>query len=115
MTNMIRNMRRQFLSLSLILAIAFSAIAQQKRADEAAPNVEQLRAHITYLASDKQEGRRTGSAGANMAAEYIARERARYGLRRSIDVDLPGMSRLEADSPHRYQQDVPFVACAGLG
>jgi aminopeptidase YwaD len=111
---MIKNMRRQFLSLSLILAIAFSAIAQQ-RADEAAPSVERLRAHITYLASDKLEGRRTGSEGANMAAEYIAREFARYGLRRSIGRDLPGMSVLEADSPHRYMQEFPYVAGVELG
>jgi aminopeptidase YwaD len=114
MTKMIRNMRRQFLSLSLILAIAFSAIAQQ-RADEAVPSVERLRAHITYLASDKLEGRRTGSAGADLAAEYIAREFARYGLRRSIGRDLPGMSVLEADSPHRYMQEFPYVAGIELG
>src|SRR2546429_9696977 len=114
MTNMIKNMRRQFLSLALILAIAFSAIAQQ-RTDEAAPSVERLRAHITYLASDKLEGRRTGSAGANLAAEYIAREFARYGLRRSIGYDTQGMSILEADSPHRYMQEFPYVAGVELG
>ncbi|HKC63824.1 MAG TPA: M20/M25/M40 family metallo-hydrolase [Pyrinomonadaceae bacterium] len=95
-------MRRQFLSLSLILAIAFSAIAQQ-RANDSAPSVERLRAHINYLASDKLEGRRTGSAGANLAAEYIAREFARY------------MSVLEADFPHRYMQEFPFIAGVDLG
>src|SRR5256884_7308042 len=114
MTNMIKNMRRQFLSLALILAIAFSAIAQQ-RTDEAAPSVERLRAHITYLASDKLDGRRTGSPGANLAAEYIAREFSRYGLRRSIGRDLPGMSILEADSPRRYMQEFPYVAGVDLG
>src|SRR5437764_1364606 len=71
MTKMIKNMRRQFLSLSLILAIAFSAIAQQ-RTDEAAPSVERLRAHISYLASDKLEGRSTGRAGADLAEDRIA-------------------------------------------
>jgi hypothetical protein len=107
-------MRRQFLSLSLILVSAFSAIAQQS-ANDSAPGAERLRAHITYLASDKLEGRRTGSAGANMAAEYVAREFARYGLRRSIGRDLPGMSILEADSPRRYMQEFPFVAGVELG
>ncbi|HEV7842570.1 MAG TPA: M28 family peptidase, partial [Pyrinomonadaceae bacterium] len=77
--------------------------------------VERLRAHISYLASDKLEGRRTGSAGANMAAEYVAREFSRYGLRRSIGRDLPGMSILEADSPRRYMQEFPFVAGVELG
>jgi hypothetical protein len=107
-------MRRQFLSLSLILASVFSAIAQQS-VNDFALGVERLRAHISYLASDKLEGRRTGSAGANMAAEYVAREFARYGLRRSIGRDLPGMSILEADSPHRYMQEFPFVAGVELG
>lgn len=107
-------MRRRFLALSLILATALSAIAQQG-ANESAPRVERLRAHITYLASDKLEGRRTGSAGANMAAEYIAREFSRYGLRRSIGRDLPGMSILEADSPRRYMQEFPYIAGVELG
>ena len=108
-------MRYKFLRLSLILAIAFTSVAQQKRADEATPSVERLRAHISYLASDKLEGRRTGSAGADMAAEYIAGEFSRYGLRRSIGRDLPGMSILEADSPRRYMQEFPFVAGVELG
>jgi aminopeptidase YwaD len=103
-------MRQKFLSLSLILVLALSTVAQQKRASELAPSVERLRAHITYLASDKLEGRRTGSEGANLAAEYIAREFSRYGLRRSIGYDTPGMSILEADSPHRYMQEFGYVA-----
>jgi aminopeptidase YwaD len=109
-------MRYKFLRLSLILAIVVTAAAQQKRADETtAPSVERLRAHISYLASDKLEGRRTGSPGANMAAEYIAGEFARYGLRRSLGRDLPGMSILEANSPRRYMQEFPFVAGVELG
>src|SRR5206468_5876536 len=90
--------------------LALSAVAQQQRAVDAVPSVERLRAHVTYLASDKLEGRRTGSEGANLAAEYIAREFSRYGLRRSIGGDLPGMSILEADSPHRYMQEFGYVA-----
>jgi aminopeptidase YwaD len=108
-------MRYKYLRLSLILAISITAAAQQRHADEAAPSVERLRAHISYLASDKLEGRRTGSPGADAAAEYIAREFSRYGLRRSIGRDLPGMSILEADSPHRYMQEFPFVAGVELG
>ncbi|MDT5061350.1 MAG: hypothetical protein QOH63_1809 [Acidobacteriota bacterium] len=108
-------MRYKFLRLSLILAIVVTAAAQQKHAGEVAPSVERLRAHISYLASDKLEGRRTGSPGADMATEYIAGEFARYGLRRSLGRDLPGMSILEADSPRRYMQEVPFVAGVELG
>jgi aminopeptidase YwaD len=108
-------MRRKFLHLSLVIFIAASAFAQQERSPERAPSAERLRAHITYLASDKLEGRRTGSPGADLAAEYIAREFSRYGLKRSVGIDRPGMSILEADSPRRYMQDFPFVAGVELG
>lgn len=105
------------LRTSLVLA-AFAAISivvggQTQR--QATPDVEPLRAHIEYLASDKLAGRRTGSPGANLAAEYVAKEFARYGLRRSIGRDLPGMSHLEADSPRRYMQQFPYVAGVELG
>ena len=97
----------------LVAAFAFATFAQQPAQN--VPSVERLRAHIEYLASDKLEGRRTGSSGANLAAEYIAREFSRYGLRRSIGRDLPGMSHLEADSPRRYMEEYPYVAGVELG
>lgn len=97
----------------LVVAFAVAALAQQPAQN--IPSVERLRGHIEYLASDKLEGRRTGSPGADLAAEYIAREFSRYGLRRSIGRDLPGMSHLEADSPKRYMQQFPYVAGVELG
>jgi aminopeptidase YwaD len=100
--------------VALLVAISIAAGGQQTQT-QIAPSVERLRAHIEYLASDKLEGRRTGSSGANLAAEYIAREFSRYGLRRSIGYDTPGMSILEADSPNRYLQKFPYVAGVELG
>ena len=101
----------RIIAFFVLTVFAFSAVAQQP----AGPSAERLRDHVTYLASDKLEGRRTGTAGSNLAAEYIAREFSRYGLRRSIGRDLPGMSRLEADSPKRYLQEFPYVAGVELG
>jgi aminopeptidase YwaD len=98
----------------IVAALALNAFAQEPVPTNV-PNVGRLRTHIEYLASDKLEGRRTGSSGANSAAEYIAREFSRYGLRRSIGRDLPGMSILEADSPKRYLQEFPYVAGVELG
>jgi aminopeptidase YwaD len=103
------------ISLLFALAVAISIATSGQTQTQIAPSVERLRAHIEYLASDKLEGRRTGSPGANLAAEYIAREFSRYGLRRSIGRDLPGMSILEADSPKRYLQEFPYVAGVELG
>ena len=106
---------RRFFSYLLLLTVVSAVALAQRPAQPGAPGVDQLREHISYLAADKLEGRRTGSVGANLAAEYIAREFSRYGLRRSIGVDLPGMSILEADSPHRYLQEFPYVAGVELG
>ena len=108
-------MHRKFLNLLLVISVALGVALAQQPAPTNVPSVERLRGHIEYLASDKLEGRRTGSPGANLAAEYIAREFSRYGLRRSIGRDLPGMSILEADSPKRYMQEFPYVAGVGLG
>jgi aminopeptidase YwaD len=37
--------------------------------------------HLSYIASDKLEGRRAGTKGAELAAEYIAKQFKRFGLR----------------------------------
>ncbi len=108
-----KSLNRLFAYLA-IAALAVAALAQQS-APTNVPSVERLRAHIAYLASDKLQGRRTSSAGANLAAEYIAREFSRYGLRRSMGHDTAGMSILEADSPRRYLQQFPYVASLALG
>lgn len=50
-------------------------------ASDAAILATELLGHIEYLSSPALEGRETGTRGATMAAEYIAGEFARYGLR----------------------------------
>src|SRR2546428_8866551 len=106
---------RRCSSYLILLAVLSGVALAQQSTQQITPSVDRLREVITYLASDRLEGRRTGSSGATLAAEYIAREFSRYGLRRSIGVDLPGMSILEADSPRRYMQEFPFVAGVELG
>ncbi|HEY0385742.1 MAG TPA: hypothetical protein VGC64_07000, partial [Pyrinomonadaceae bacterium] len=108
--------KRKLYKLAIIVALAASVVAQPPQtASDEGPRPERLRAHVTYLASDQLEGRRTGTPGAEAAAEYIAREFARLGLRRTNGRDLPGMSILEADSPRRYMLDFPFVSGVTLG
>ena len=107
-------MHRRILSFSFVLLLALVVVAQTPDVARI-PSVDRLRAHIEFLASDKLEGRRTGSTGATTAAAYIAREFSRYGLRRSIGWDTPGMSVLEADSPNRYLQEFPYIAGVDLG
>jgi Zn-dependent M28 family amino/carboxypeptidase len=46
---------------------------------------EKIRAHVKYLSSDELEGRGTGQRGGDMAADYIAKQFASYGLKPAGD------------------------------
>lgn len=45
----------------------------------------ELKKHVSYLASDELQGRRTGNAGDSLAAEYIRRELKAMGLQTMFD------------------------------
>jgi aminopeptidase YwaD len=65
--------------LWLVLFTAQFTVAQKlKKADKTI--VTNLQTHISYLADDKLEGRRTGSAGEKLAYEYISNEFTKTGL-----------------------------------
>ena len=63
-----------------LLAILLPSVqlTAQKKADR--KTLGNLQAHITYLASDKLEGRLTGSPGEQLAAAYIATQMKLAGL-----------------------------------
>lgn len=66
-------------TIFLYLIVAGCA-SQQKTATETAPSAVQLRSHVEYLASDSLKGRRTGTEGESLAANYIAAAFRRTGL-----------------------------------
>ncbi|MDQ1557365.1 MAG: hypothetical protein QOD32_425 [Pyrinomonadaceae bacterium] len=106
-------MRRKILSLLLVAVMAAGALAQQQQeggAGAGAVSVERLRAHIEYLASDKLDGRRTGTVGATEAAQYIAGEFKRYGLGGGVAAPSGAKERANA-----YLQAFPYVAGVELG
>src|SRR6476661_6381745 len=72
-------MKKQFVSLLLLLSFAFTVAAQKADVTE-----QNLRANIGYLASDQLEGRRTGEAGATTAAGFIANLFAQYKLKAGV-------------------------------
>jgi aminopeptidase YwaD len=82
---------KRFTLLIASLLLATAAVAQQLE-----PSADKLQRHVTYLASDELDGRRTGTPGANEAAKYIAREFERLGLR-------------------RYLQTFPYIGSVELG
>lgn len=69
-------MKKSYLLLPLVCAAL--AAYPQKKADR--KTLTNLQAHVSYLASDKLEGRRTGTAGEQLAAAYIAEQMKAAGL-----------------------------------
>ncbi len=107
-------MFRKIFNISLIVTLAFSAaLAQQAATTTSAPSVERLREHVTYLASDKLDGRRTGTNGAEAAAQYIAEQFSRLGLRPGGQPARNPKSR--AADWRKYLQPFPYVAGVELG
>lgn len=64
--------------LVLSLLVSQNLFAQQAKEDKA--TIKNLKKEINYLADDKLEGRRTGSAGEKLAYEFIEREFKNAGL-----------------------------------
>lgn len=61
-----------------LLLVACAAPKQASKTDKQL--IENLKAHIGFLADDKLEGRRTGSAGEQLAMEYISSQFKSIGL-----------------------------------
>jgi len=74
-----------------IVAVVERAGAQAQKkapvAEKPLPMVEKerIRAHVKYLSSDELEGRGTGQRGGDMAADYIGKQFASYGLKPAGD------------------------------
>ncbi len=108
-------MRQKTLSLLLIFVFVSGASAQKKRAPDAGmPDASRLRAHVTYLASDKLDGRRTGTDGAKAAASYIAAQFARLGLKSGTG-GKAAAKNAKAGGQQPFMQSFPYVAGVELG
>src|SRR5262245_7918644 len=67
-------------SILLVLAVGSVALTQEAKPQATAPDMAMLKKHVGYLASDALEGRKTGTKGANIAADYISKQFSSYGL-----------------------------------
>jgi aminopeptidase YwaD len=68
----------QLFTFFLLISFVISVSAQTAKSDLVEQN---LRKHVSYLASDNLEGRRTGEKGATAAAGYVANMFANYKLK----------------------------------
>jgi hypothetical protein len=69
---------KKYFQIILLYVPLFAGAQKLKKEDKQL--VANLQQHIQYLADDKLEGRRTGTAGEKMAVEYIAGEFRKTGL-----------------------------------
>jgi aminopeptidase YwaD len=89
---------------SLAIDPARAALAPENHARatrDARPSRERIAEHVQFLASDKLQGRRAGTAAADEAANYIAKEFRSYGLKPA--------------SPDGFLQRFTFVSGVKLG
>jgi hypothetical protein len=92
---------------SLIAVLLLATVASFAQQSEQDPSAAKLQQHVSYLASDALDGRRTGTAGANDAARYIAGEFSRLGLRPGNDATV---ARRRREVMAQYLQSFPYVA-----
>lgn len=91
-------MKRQLSTILAILFVVCSAAAQKAKETRLEKN---LREHVTYLASEELEGRKTGEKGGTFAAGYVANMFQRFKLQ-------PGFSG--ADGRKSFLQPFEFIS-----
>ena len=104
-----KNRLYRFLPFILLFILAQAPFAQQ--APSTAPDVEALKKHVGYLASDELEGRRPGTTGANKAADYLAEEFHQLKLGCASNLG-EGDLKCRHDGKRRdgYLKEFPFIA-----
>ena len=98
-------MKKQLFSFLFLLSLAFSVSAQKPSETE-----KNLRSHVSYLASDQLEGRRTGERGATNAAGYVANLFANYKLKTGIN-----QITQNGKTSKSYLQSFPYIAGVETG
>jgi len=73
-----------FFRLTILIFVGFLVCASSLKNDSEI-TISELKSHITYLASDKLKGRKSGSKEANSAANYIYQQFKNYGLEFPVD------------------------------
>ncbi len=88
-------MKKQLFSFLFLLLLFTNISAQNSKPSK---EEKRIRTHVTYLASDKLEGRRTGETGATYAAGYVANLFASSKLKTASSLDS-----------NSYLQSFPYI------
>lgn len=76
------------LTIASLTLSASPAIGPAKAKQSEQISVERITRHVQFLASDKLQGRRTGTPAADEAGRYIAKEFRSYGLKPAAGTDF---------------------------
>jgi Zn-dependent M28 family amino/carboxypeptidase len=103
-----RRITTRAVAMVACLAAGCGAQSQPRTAGSGTPafDVAQLRADIQFLASDLLEGRRTGTRGYDLAAEYVAARFAMMGIAAGADGGY--------FQPVRLREVIPDVAATSI-
>ncbi len=109
--NLQKTLQKSLLLGTLLLPV--SVFAQDIKTEESAKYAktilqEDLKKHLTIIASDEMEGRNTGSAGQKRAAEYIANHFKKIGLTPPVKTSK-GMEYLQKFQLMQRSWDEVFV------
>src|SRR5882672_4456829 len=96
--------------IALTIGLGISLVVIAQRSGDTAPDVSKLKQHIGYLASDKLEGRQTGTPGATAAANYIADQFKSYGL----SCATPTLTCSNGKNTG-FTKEYPFISGVDLG
>lgn len=93
------------LNFLLLFSLVFSVSAQKPSDVE-----KNLRTHVSYLASEQLEGRRTGERGATNAAGYVANMFANYKLKTGLN-----QINQKGKTVKSYLQSFPYISGISTG
>ena len=95
----------KYLLALLILCSQFSFAQKISKSDKKL--IANLKTHINYLADDKLEGRRTGTAGEKLAYEYIVTEFTNAGLT-AIQLDGSYLQQFDVNDGKKINEETFF-------
>jgi hypothetical protein len=86
------------LSIFLFISLLFACKTSNKLVN--ITEVGQIKTDVAYLADDKLEGRRTGTRGEQLAADYISKRYKEIGLQAINGSYIQNFKTTQSDNPH---------------
>jgi aminopeptidase YwaD len=94
-------------ALAIIIALFFTSAFSQKIKKADKQTLSDLETHIRFLADDKLEGRRAGTKGEQMAAQYISEAFQKEGL--SMGEDHSWLQPFDIDEGRQVDSNTRFT------